>query len=121
MDVLSRFISINFDFALFVAGKPLAGELLFLHFPTSNFLIPAGLANSQVRSLNAATASSVFSLRKNGVEFGTITFAAAGTIATFAAAGNTSFTMTDRLELVAPATQDAALADISFVIRAKTQ
>ena len=56
-------------------------------------------------------------LKKNGVEFATITFAIAGTVATFTAASATTLNPGDYITLVAPGSADATLADIGFTFK----
>src|SRR3990167_1292164 len=75
-----------------------------------------GLTTSRAKSDVAATAQAVFSLRKNGVEFGTITFAAASTTGVFAAASETIFVDGDELDVVAPSVMDATLRGLKFLI-----
>lgn len=79
---------------------------------------PAGFDGSIAKAGAAATGSSVFSIKKNGVEVGTITFAAAGTTGTFAAtdAGPILFARGDLLSITAPAVADATLADVGIVL-----
>lgn len=65
----------------------------------------------------APTAQTIFSIRKNGVEVGTMTFAAATNAATFTFASLVSFAAGDRITVVAPVTPDTTLADLYFTIR----
>jgi hypothetical protein len=104
------------ELSMFAGGKPTTGELLFRHEFTAAIGIPINLANSQGSSGVAATASAVFSLKKNGTQFGTATWAAAGTEPTFVAAATTSFAIGDVLSINAPASVDTTLADISLSI-----
>ena len=87
-------------------GRPNGSELLVRWITPRPFTIPAALPLSQGLAGTAATASAVFSLQKNGVQFGTATFAASGTTPTFAAATDTSFVAGDLLSIVAPASSD---------------
>lgn len=104
------------ELSMFAGGKPTTGELLFRHEFTAAIGIPINLANSQGSSGVAATASAIFSLKKNGTQFGTATWAAAGTEPTFAAVATASFAIGDVLSITAPASVDATLADISLSI-----
>lgn len=97
-------------------GAP-TGSLVIMRLPmVRKVIFPASLTGSQFKAGTAATAQTVFSLKKNGVEFGTATFAAAGTSATFAAASETQFSVGDILTIVAPASPDATLADLGWLI-----
>jgi hypothetical protein len=57
----------------------------------------------------------VFSIEKNGVAFGTMTFAASGTTATFAAASQADFVAGDVLMVVCPADLNS-LADLGVAL-----
>lgn len=97
----------------FVSGKPTASQVVGAGIAPYAFTIGA---NTQAIASVAATASTVFTIKKNGTDIGTVTFSAAAT------AGVESMTVTsvaagDRLSIHAPATPDATLADISFLVR----
>ena len=64
----------------------------------------------------AATGSSVFSIRRDGVQVGTITYAAAGTVPTYttSAGARIDFTAGQFIDILAPNPKDATLADIFF-------
>jgi len=100
-----------------VLGKPGAGAVIKRFVAVRNFTIPIAQAGSQVKANVAATATAVFNLAKNGVNFGTWSFAAAGTVPTLAAAAATSFVAGDVLSITAPGAQDATLADIALNLK----
>lgn len=104
------------DIYFFIKGKPASSELVFLYPVTRMTEFPVNLSGSKVISNVAATGTTTFSLKKNGVEFATISFAPAATSATFTAASATSLSPGDILTLVAP-TQDATLEDIGFTFK----
>ncbi len=83
-------------------------------------IYPVGLTLSRLSSTIAATGSSVFSLKKNDVEFGTMTFAASGTTATVASSSGASFAVGDILTIVAPTTADATLANLYGTLAGST-
>jgi hypothetical protein len=100
-------------------GLPTASErVLGFSFPSgiTGFDLPAGATNSSVEAETAATAQTDFDLQKNGSSIGTIRFAISGTVATFVSVTNTQFTGGDLLEIIAPGTPDATLAEIYFTI-----
>lgn len=80
--------------------------------------LPANFANSGVEAITAATASTVFTVLKNGVSIGTMTFAAAGTVPTFSVAGTTSLAVGDTLRIKGPGTPDTTLADLAITLKA---
>ena len=96
-------------------GEPIDGATLFIHPVVLTTVFPANLAGSRFISTVAAAAEAIFTLRKNGVTFGTITFAAGGTVAT-STGPKTTVTSADMLTLVAPGTADADLANIAWSI-----
>jgi hypothetical protein len=98
----------------FCSGKPAASEIVAGALAPYAFTIVSG--NCAARAVVAATASTVFSIRIAGSEIGTITFAAAATVGTFSFT-STTVAVNDNITIVAPASPDATLADISFLIR----
>lgn len=104
--------------AQWVRGTPGAGELLYrFRVPEASTLLPDLLGWSAQGDV-AATASSVFDVRKNGATVGSITFAAAGTVATLTTSGGTAVSLAanDFLDVVAPSPADATLADVTLSI-----
>lgn len=66
----------------------------------------------------AATATTVFDVRRNGTTVGTLTWSAAGTVPALATSGGAaqSFSAGDFFDIKGPATADATLSDIAFSI-----
>lgn len=79
-----------------------------------------GLGDSAGVADTPATSTATFSVKKNGVQFGTMVFGAGATYATFTGTP-TSFQYPDVLKVVAPASPDATLADIGFTLRGLRQ
>lgn len=105
----------RYDIAVDVPGRPASGSTIAKWVAPSAVTFRASLAESVANAGTAATASTVFSLKKNGTEFATATFAASDWTATFVCATDTTFAAGDVLTLVAP-TRDDTLADIAFTI-----
>lgn len=105
------------DIFYFEPGVTSNSQLIFLYPITRQTEFPVNLSGSKVIANTAATAQTIFSLKKNGTEFATITFAASGTVATFTAASATTLSPGDYLTLVAPASADSTLADIGFAFK----
>lgn len=61
------------------------------------FAFPASLTGSVLKAGTAATAQTVFSCKKNGAEFGTITVAASGTTAIFIVLSATTLSLGDEV------------------------
>lgn len=103
-----------YDMGCSVIGKPDAAEVVMRFVAVRAFTLPSALAGSKGGADTAATAQTDFDVRKNGASIGTVRFAASGAIASFIAASGTSFAAGDVLSVVAPASQDATLSDISI-------
>jgi hypothetical protein len=110
--------ALPYDVDFWQSGKPAAGQVLKKLKVSKNTTYPASLTGSTVVTADAAaTANAVFSIAKNGVEFATLTYSAgsangvfAGTVSYFAAG--------DLLSVKAPASQDATLSGVGFVLSA---
>ncbi len=94
--------------------------------PTSNLIIgakvfasvanlPLALAGSYAISHVAATASTTFTISKNGTPFGSFNFAPSATTATFSGPA-TSFAPGDIITVVAPATADSTLSGVAYTL-----
>ena len=97
-------------------GLPGSLERVVAHsFPTlTGLTLPAGATNSSVEAETAATAETDFDLTKNDISIGTVRFAISGTVATFVGISEETFVAGDRLELIAPSSADATLAEVYF-------
>ena len=104
------------DVAGCALGKPAASTVIWLFVASRSFNIAAqsGTTPSRASARTAATASTAFTLWKNGVSFGTFTFGAGGTVATWSISA-TSVVSGDILHVSSPA-QDSTLADIAWVL-----
>lgn len=105
-----------------IPGKPRAGFPVLID-PVSPEIVtfPENFVQSRgvIAPILGATATSdaEFSIQKNGVEIGTMTFEAASDEAVFASAADVLFDPSvDILTVVAPAVQDATLTHVGFAI-----
>lgn len=110
----------TYGIVVFSPYKTAADQLLVLHVLAQSIDFADGLPGSKAVALTAATAETVFSIQHDSVEVGTCTFAAAGTVGTFAAAAEFTIAAGETFSIVAPATPDATLADITFTITGTT-
>jgi hypothetical protein len=105
-----------YDIGAQLISSPTTSLVMLRYKLPRTVVFPAGLTDSQGTAGTAATAQTDFDIRHNGVSVGTMRFAAAGTSATFIAASEQTYNAGDIMTVVAPATPDATLADISFVL-----
>ena len=94
---------------------PSTNQIIFQQTMGTTARFPTNLAGSFATLATAATAITVYALKKNGTGFGTITFAASGTVGAFSATA-TSFASGDILTLVAPASPDATAAGLNVTL-----
>jgi hypothetical protein len=106
-----------YDVGVYFPGTPGAGATLLQLIAPRAFKLPAGLTGSQGYAGTAPTAQADLDIRKNGASIGTVTFAAAASTASFSFASEVAFVAGDRLAVLAPASQDASLADISITFK----
>jgi len=96
-----------------IFGLPDAAELVMQYLVVDHMTIPLDLEGSAAHARTAPTTTAVFTLKKNDVEIGTVTFAPSPDVTvSFPSAIN--FVPGDIITLIAPALQDATLADVSF-------
>lgn len=108
-------IPLFIDREVFIPGKPTNGQLVLRLEIGRACTFPVNLSTSQASARVASTGNVSFDIKNNGSSIGSVVFnvSASGTF-TFASA--TSFAAGDLLELVAPATADATLEDISITL-----
>lgn len=106
----------SYDIFKHFEGKPTNGQEV-LRFPCVRAVtFDVNLSLSRASARVAATEETTFDIAKNGTNWATMVFAAAGTTATFVAATPPSFAAGDILTVTGPATADATLEDIGFVL-----
>lgn len=102
----------NYNFVVDVIGSPVSGALVGEYVAPSSFdLSGTGIA----KALVAATSQAVFTLKKNDINLGTITFEAGSTIG-LVSLPPTSLVSGDVLTLFAPSLTDATLSNIAITI-----
>lgn len=114
-----------YDVPFFVPEKPTASQVVLSFIAVTNFTLPVNLTGSIARAKIASTAITTFDIRfKSGAaaatSVGSLTFAAAGTVATFTFAAPVNIVAGDELEIVAPAVADATLSGIRATLKGVT-
>jgi hypothetical protein len=97
-------------------GMPSASAVIERYIFAAPVAFPAGLGGSYGTAGTAATGSVNFIIAKNRTAVGAMGFAAGANTAAFTMATATSFAGGDVLTITAPATPDAALADLAWTL-----
>lgn len=104
-----------YDFSFFLGGLPAASsEVIRIPF-TRSVTFPQDLPASEGSAAVAATASTTFTFKKNGVAFATMNFAAAASVATFTQASDTTFAAGDIFTVDSPAS-DLSLSNVGVTL-----
>lgn len=104
------------DLISFLPSTPAASAVCLSAITPQAVTLPAGLTGSYAKAGTAATASTTFSITKNGTSIGSINFAASATTGTFTFSSAVTTVAGDVIQIVAPATPDATLANINFAL-----
>jgi len=105
-----------YDVGASYPGAPTSSATLLRYpFPRA-VTFPAAFANSRCICGTPATATATFSIKKNGVQVGTMVFptGSPNNVGYFTMASPTTFNAGDVMTVVAPFAPDASLADIGF-------
>lgn len=104
----------RYNLHFFATGRPQPAELLLRCEFTEPVVFATNFGSSRASAVTSATASAVFSIQKNDVQVGTITFGIGGDTGTIASAGEVTFEEGDILTILAPDPRDATLADVTI-------
>jgi len=107
-------VTVPYDVAASIFGQPTASEVAIRFRAPRAYTLIANQTNAQARAGTAATASTVFTIAKNGTQVGTITFSAGSAVGTFSFASAVTMAVGDVLTVTAPGSADATLADVDF-------
>jgi hypothetical protein len=100
-----------------ISGRPNDGEEIEAFLFVDAVTFPAGFTGSLAKAAVAANAETVFGILVDGVEVGTVTFAAAATTGTFTLTDELTCATGQQLDLQCPAIADTTLADIKITLR----
>lgn len=103
----------RFELDVSAPGRPAPGEVLIRRRFTADAVFPATLPESILAADVAATATAVFTHKRNGVTVGASTIAAANTHATHSVAADIAMAEDGLYELIAPSPADATLAGLT--------
>lgn len=111
-EIVTRTVLDAYDIQFYLEGLMGDGESLYKYVALRAFTVPSNTTGFVATAGTAATGSTVLTLKKNGTQFGTVTFAAAGTVGTWSIPGDTVFNIGDIMVLEAPTIPDTALRDV---------
>lgn len=106
----------TYDIGVFFPGMPNASEIILLLPIERGVRFAANLAPSLASCGTNATASAVFTLSKNGTQFGTITFNPGSSIGVIASTNGVTFGAGDVLTITAPSSSDSTLQNIGILL-----
>ena len=106
----------SYDIAGYLSGVPTASQILLRLPMVRQVTFDVNMAGSKGAASVAASASSTFTIAKNGVSIGTMVFALGATTSTFVAAAASTFAIGDVLSVTGPASPDATLANVGFIL-----
>ena len=115
---VSNASDVPYDISAWHLGKPAVNAILFRHLAVRSYTLPIALIGSLAVSTIAASGNVLLRLKRNGVAFASISFAAGSSRATFIAGIETVFNIGDILTIEGPDSVDATLADVSYNLRA---
>lgn len=102
---------------VFVSGSPTNGQVLLYLKMDRPCMFPASAPNSYGIANTAATGTATFTLKKNGTSFATVVWSASGTSGSWTQSSVESFAAGDILEIDAPSTADATLANVGITLQ----
>ncbi len=110
----------NYDIAMSVPYAPENEEVLLNLVMTTNVRlgVNAGGSTSYVR-IPALGSNAVFSIQRNGVQIGTLTYLAGSTVGVFSVPTEVVFAVGDRLDIVSPALVPLNFRGMGVVLRTR--
>jgi hypothetical protein len=105
----------KYTLAIGANGRPQVSEVLLRHEFEAEVDFPEDFTASRASADDAADGTAVFSITKNEVEIGTITFDASD-IGVFASDDPVTFEVGDIIRVIAPSPRDATLSDVSITL-----
>lgn len=107
---------IPYDLYLQYVGVPQQSEVIVIAPVARAMTLPINLTGSQAVAATAATATTTFTIQKNGSTIGSIGFAAAATVGTFTFTAAVTFAAGDIITIFNPNTADATLATLGVTL-----
>lgn len=105
-----------YDIASGVSGPIGASQYVLFFNAVRAINIPANFSGSIAKVLTSFTNAATFTIYHNGTSIGSFSFAASGTVATFATSSAFTLAVGDELTVQAPSTADATAANLGITI-----
>lgn len=109
--------SVPWPIMVFAAGLGSNNQVLYFMKMDRQTIFPASAQNSFAAARTAATGSTTYTLKQNGIAFATINFGAGATKGTFTQAADAIFAPGDTLEIDGPASADGSLANVGITLQ----
>jgi len=106
--------AIPYDIAGSILSKPTASAIVMRFVSVRAFTLPTNFAGSRAVASTVPTGTTVFVVRKNGTQVGTLTFSANNEPGVFASTAPVTYEPGAVMAIVAPATPDATLNNVQF-------
>jgi hypothetical protein len=119
MQRLSNASDTPYDLAACQIGRLPANTMFSRYIAVRNFRLVVGLIGSRANVGTPPSGNFVISIRKNDVQFATVTFASGTTSGVFACPNEVSFVAGDILSMHGPSSADATFANSSYTLAAK--
>jgi len=108
--------TIPYEAAFYFSGIVLTASWLYSRFIFTSDITFKTTATSYAYAAVAPTGGTSFEIQKNGVSFGSISFAGASNTGVVAVGADTSFTAGDQLSIVGPVTPDGTIDQIAITL-----
>jgi hypothetical protein len=113
-DYVTTWVSELIRMALYIEGQPLSGETVMQYMVVDDMTLPAGLTGTVSYQGTPTASPCSYTINKNGAAIGSINFTASAITASFSTP--VGFVPGDFITVTAPATPDAAQANISITL-----
>lgn len=112
---LTTGVQVTYDIGVAIPGAFFANQTTFILALERAVRFSAGLVPSTAVAVTASSTTVVFSLQRNGSEFGTLTFVSGNVRGTYTGT-ETTFLTNDVLTIVAPSSTDVTLSTLGLIL-----
>jgi hypothetical protein len=107
---------VTINVSMYCEGAPTASEIVGIFACPAALNLAASATNSQAIAGTDSTGTATWTLEKNGSSIGTIVFSASTAAGVFTGISSTNFVAGDLIQLIAPSSPDATLANVAFTL-----